>query len=118
MRRHHTHYFFFFFNDTATTEIYTLSLHDALPICVAHELCLTGEMISAEEAQRIGLVNHIYEPAELLPAAEAMAKKIIANGPLAVKFTMGGIERGVEMPLGEGWFLEVALFCVWWGTGE
>ena len=45
---------------------------------------LTGEMISAEEAMRIGLVNHIYEPAELLPAAEAMAKKIIANAPLAV----------------------------------
>src|SRR2546430_4655698 len=85
---------------------------------MAHELCLTGEMITAEEAMRIGLVNHVYEAADLLPAAEAMAKKIIANGPLAVKFTMGGIERGVEMPLGEGWFLEVALFCVWWGTGE
>jgi enoyl-CoA hydratase/carnithine racemase len=36
---------------------------------VAHELCLTGEMITAEEALRIGLVNHIHEPAELLPAA-------------------------------------------------
>src|SRR5712692_6911260 len=40
----------------------------------AQELCLTGEMITADEAQRIGLVNRIYEPAELLPAAEAMAK--------------------------------------------
>ncbi len=79
---------------------------------VAHELCLTGEMITAEEAQRIGLVNHIYEPAELLPAAEAMAKKIIANGPLAVKFTMEAIERGVEMPLEEGLFLEATLFGV------
>lgn len=79
---------------------------------IAHELCLTGEMISAEEAQRIGLVNHIYEPAELLPAAEAMAKKIIANGPLAVKFTMEAIERGVEMPLEEGLFLEATLFGV------
>ncbi|HWZ98422.1 MAG TPA: enoyl-CoA hydratase-related protein [Candidatus Dormibacteraeota bacterium] len=79
---------------------------------VAHELCLTGEMINAEEAQRIGLVNHIYEPAELLPAAEAMAKKIIANGPLAVKFTMEAIERGVEMPLEEGLFLEATLFGV------
>src|ERR1700747_1333088 len=48
---------------------------------VAHELCLTGEMITAEEAQRIGLVNHIYEPAELLPAAEALAKKIIRKAP-------------------------------------
>ncbi len=35
---------------------------------VAHELCLTGEMITAEEALRIGLVNHIHEPAELIPA--------------------------------------------------
>jgi len=79
---------------------------------VAHELCLTGEMISAEEALRIGLVNHIYEPAELLPAAEALAKKIIANAPLAVKFTMESIERGTEMPLEEGQFLEATLFGI------
>jgi enoyl-CoA hydratase len=77
---------------------------------VAQELCLTGEMITAEEAQRIGLVNHIYELAELLPAAEAMAKKIIANAPLAVKYTMEAIERGVEMPQEEGLFLEATLF--------
>jgi enoyl-CoA hydratase len=76
----------------------------------AHELCLTGEMITAEESQRIGLVNHIYEPAELLPAAEAIAKKIIANAPLAVKYTMEAIERGVEMPQEEGLFLEATLF--------
>ncbi len=79
---------------------------------VAHELCLTGEMISADEALRVGLVNHVYEPAELLPAAEALAKKIIANAPLAVKFTMEAIERGVEMPLEEGQFLEAALFGI------
>jgi enoyl-CoA hydratase len=77
---------------------------------VAHELCLSGEMMTAEEAQRIGLVNHIYEPAELLPAAEALAKKIIANAPLAVKYTMEAIERGVEMPQEEGLFLEATLF--------
>jgi len=77
---------------------------------VAHELCLTGEMISAEEALRIGLVNHVYEAAELLPAAEALAKKIIANAPLSVKYTMEVIERGTEMPLGEGQFLETTLF--------
>src|SRR6202000_191428 len=77
---------------------------------VAHELCLTGEMITAEEAQRIGLVNRIYEPAELLPAAEAIAKKIIANAPLAVKYTMEAIERGVELPQEEGLFLEATLF--------
>jgi enoyl-CoA hydratase len=77
---------------------------------VAHEVCLTGEMITAEEAHRIGLVNHVYEPAELLSAAEALAKKIMANGPIAVKYTMEAIERGVEMPLEEGLFLEATLF--------
>jgi enoyl-CoA hydratase len=77
---------------------------------VAHELCLTGEMITAEEAQRIGLVNHIYEPAELLTAAEAMAKKIIANAPVAVKYTIEAIERGFEMAQQEGLFLEATLF--------
>src|SRR5256885_2970216 len=79
---------------------------------IAHELCLTGEMITAEEALRIGLVNHVYEPAELLPAAEAMAKKIIANAPLAVKDTMEAIERGVGMPVEEGLFLAATLFGV------
>jgi enoyl-CoA hydratase len=77
---------------------------------VAHELCLTGEMITAEEAQRIGLVNRIYEPGELLAAAEAMAKKIIANAPIAVQYTMEAIERGVEMAQEEGLFLEATLF--------
>jgi enoyl-CoA hydratase len=77
---------------------------------MAHELCLTGEMISAEAALRIGLVNHVYEPADLLPAAEALAKKIIANAPLSVKYTMEAIERGSEMPLEEGQYLESALF--------
>jgi enoyl-CoA hydratase len=77
---------------------------------VAHELCLTGEMISADEAMRIGLVNHVHEAAELLAAAEAMAKKIIANAPLAVRYTMDAIERGMEMPQEEGLFLEATLF--------
>jgi enoyl-CoA hydratase len=77
---------------------------------VAHELCLTGEMITAEEALRIGLVNHTYEPGELLPAAEALAKKIIGNAPLAVKYTSEAIERGTQMPLEEGLFLEATLF--------
>jgi enoyl-CoA hydratase len=84
----------------------------------AHELCLTGELINAEEAQRIGLVNHIYEPAELQPAAEAMAKKIIEKAPLAVKYCMEAIERGVEMPQEEGLFLEATLFGVCCATED
>lgn len=77
---------------------------------MAHELILTGEMISADEAQRIGLVNHVVEPAELMSTAEAIAKKIIANAPLAVQFSMDAIERGMEMSQEEGLFLEATLF--------
>jgi enoyl-CoA hydratase len=77
---------------------------------VAHELILTGDMISAEEALRIGLVNRVVEPAELLPAAEMIARKIIVNAPLAVKFAMEAVEHGMEMPQEEGLFLEATLF--------
>ena len=77
---------------------------------VAHELILTGEMISTDEALRIGLVNHVSEPAELISTAEAIARKIIANAPLAVKFAMEAIEHGMEMPQEEGLYLEATLF--------
>jgi enoyl-CoA hydratase len=85
---------------------------------VAYELCLTGEMISAEEAQRIGLVNHVYEPAELLPAATALAKKIAANGRFAVGLAMEAIARGADMPQEEGMALEAALFGTCCATAE
>jgi enoyl-CoA hydratase/carnithine racemase len=77
---------------------------------VAHELVLGAEMISADEAMRIGLVNHVYEPLELMPAAEALAKKIAGNAPLAVQYAMEAIEHGMEMPQEEGLFLEATLF--------
>ncbi|MGD0964276.1 MAG: enoyl-CoA hydratase-related protein [Candidatus Acidiferrales bacterium] len=77
---------------------------------IAHELILTGDMIGAEEALRIGLVNRVTEPADLLATAESLARKIIANAPLAVKYSMEAIERGMEMPQAEGLFLEATLF--------
>jgi enoyl-CoA hydratase len=77
---------------------------------VAHELILTGEMITADEALRIGLVNRVVEPAELLATAEAIAKKIIANPPVAVKYALEAVERGMEMPQEEGLYLEATLF--------
>ena len=77
---------------------------------VAHELILTGEMITAEEALRVGLVNRVVEPGELLVTAEAIAKKIIANAPLAVKYALEAVERGMEMPQEEGLYLEATLF--------
>jgi enoyl-CoA hydratase len=77
---------------------------------VAHELILTGEMISAEEALRVGLVNRVVEPGELLATAEAIARKIIANAPLAVKYALEAVEHGMEMPQEEGLYLEATLF--------
>jgi len=77
---------------------------------VAQEMILTGEMITADEALRVGLVNRVVEPAELLATAEGIAKKIIANAPLAVKYAMEAVERGMETPQEEGLFLEAALF--------
>ncbi len=77
---------------------------------VAHELCLGGEMITAEEAARIGLVNRVVEPGELMATCEGVAKKIIEKAPLAVKYAMEAIERGVEMAQEEGLFLEATLF--------
>jgi enoyl-CoA hydratase len=77
---------------------------------VASYLILTGEMLSAEEALRIGLVQQVVEPAELRSAAEALARKILANAPLAVRYAMEAIRRGLEMPLAEGLQMEATLF--------
>lgn len=79
---------------------------------IAMQLLLTGEMISAEEAYRIGLVNEVKAPGELIPRAEAIAQKIIANGPLAVQYTMEAVNKGMEMGLAEGLYLEAVLFGV------
>jgi enoyl-CoA hydratase len=85
---------------------------------MAHELILTGDHISAEEALRIGLVNRVTEPAELIPTAEALAKRIIANAPLAVQYAMEAVEHGTEMTQEEGQFLEATLFGLCCATGD
>src|SRR5512146_2547718 len=77
---------------------------------IAMQLLLTGEMITAQEAYRIGLVNEVVAAAELIPRAEAIAQKIIANAPLAVQWAMEAVNKGMEMPLAEGLFLEATLF--------
>jgi enoyl-CoA hydratase len=77
---------------------------------LAMQMLLTGEMVSAQDALRMGLVNQVTSLAELMPAAESMAKKIAANAPLAVKFTLEAVQHGMEMPQEEGLFLEATLF--------
>ena len=77
---------------------------------IAMQMVLAGEMITAQEAYRIGLVNEVVAAAELIPRAEAIAAKIIANAPLAVQYAMEAVIKGMEMPLAEGLYLEATLF--------
>ena len=63
----------------------------------ASQLLVTGEMLPAAEALRIGLVNQVVPQAELQVTVEAIAKKVIANAPLAVKFCLDALDRGMEM---------------------
>jgi len=76
----------------------------------ALELILSGEPVSAQEAYRIGLVNQVVPAPDLMAAAEKLARKIIANAPLAVKFAMEAVHHGLEMTQEEGEFLEATLF--------
>jgi enoyl-CoA hydratase/carnithine racemase len=85
---------------------------------LAMQMVLAGEMISAQEAHRIGLVNEVTPAAELIPRAEAIAAKIIANGPLAVQYAMEAVNKGMEMTLAEGLFLEAALFGMCCATSD
>jgi enoyl-CoA hydratase/carnithine racemase len=79
---------------------------------LAMEIILAGEMITAQDAYRIGLVNEVTSAADLIPRAEAIAAKIILNAPLAVQYAMEAVNRGMDMTLAEGLFLEATLFGV------
>jgi len=85
---------------------------------IANQLLLTGEMITAQEAHRIGLVNEVTSPAELIPRAEAIAQKIIANAPLAVQYTLEAVNQGMEMTQAEGLYLEAILFGICCATED
>ena len=85
---------------------------------IAMQLVLTGEAISAQEAHRIGLVNEVTAPAELIPRAEAIAQKIMANAPLAVQYAMEAVNHGMELTLAEGLYLEATLFGVCCATQD
>ncbi len=80
-----------------------------VPFGIAMEILLTEDFISAEEAYRIGLVNKVVPAAELTSTAEAMARRINENGPLAVRAIKEAVYRGVRMPLEDALHLERAL---------
>src|SRR5271154_926790 len=84
----------------------------------ALQLILSAEMIGAQEAYRIGLVNEIVPAADLLTRAEAILRKIASNAPMAVKFALTAVNKGLETSQDEGLLLEASYFGLCAGTED
>jgi enoyl-CoA hydratase len=76
----------------------------------AKELIYTGEIIDANEALRIGLVDRVVKGEELLDAARKLAATILSKGPLAIRAAKKAINEGLALPLREGLKLEAHYF--------
>jgi enoyl-CoA hydratase len=76
----------------------------------AMEIILTGVPISAAEAERIGLVNRVVTAAELLNEARALAEQLASHAPIATRYILDVITRGLEMPFAEASVFEATLF--------
>jgi enoyl-CoA hydratase/carnithine racemase len=87
----------------------TQRLPRAIPLAKAMELLLTGELIDAQEALRLGLVNRVVPLADLLPTAQALADLILQRGPLAVRAAKRAALEGLDGTLEEGLALETRL---------
>jgi enoyl-CoA hydratase len=84
----------------------------------ARELCYTGLPIDAEEAMRIGLVNAVVEPADLMPRVRAVAEIIAGKAPLAIADIKRAIRRGAELPLADANELERQLFAALFASDD
>lgn len=84
----------------------------------ALELCMTGDMIDAAEALRIGLVNRVLPAEELLPQALATLHRIAVNGPLAIARVKEALHRGAELPLPEANDLEQQTFAALFASAD
>src|SRR4051794_24742722 len=85
---------------------------------IAMQLLLTGEMITAQEAHRIGLVNEVIPANQLIARAEAIAQSIIKNAPLAIQYCLEAVNHGMELTQQEGLYLEATLFAVCCATED
>jgi enoyl-CoA hydratase len=84
----------------------------------AMELLLTGSPISATEAERIGLVNRVVPAAELMTAARALADKLARHAPVAIRYILDAVNRGLEMSTAEASALEATLFGLAMATDD
>jgi enoyl-CoA hydratase len=84
----------------------------------ALQLLLTGEMIDAAEAHRIGLVNRVVSGDQLISTATALIQQMLTNAPLAVAACIDMVDRGLEMPLDDALSLEATQFGVLIATDD
>lgn len=84
----------------------------------AKYLCMTGEMISAVEAKRLGLVHKVLSPKQLLPEAKELAKLLVKKSPLALAYAKKAINQGTEVDLDTGLKLEAAYFGLTFATDD
>jgi len=87
----------------------TQRLPRMIPSCLAAEMLLMGKIIDAQEAYRIGLVNTVVPPEEVMAKAKEYAKNMCKAGPLAVRAAKEAMIRGCEMTLEDGLRLEYSL---------
>ena len=78
----------------------------------------TGETVSAEEALRFGLVNHVVPAVELPARAEFLAREIAQLAPLAIRACLEAVNQGIQLPLAEGLALETKLFASLFDTDD
>jgi enoyl-CoA hydratase/carnithine racemase len=79
----------------------------------ALQIILSGERINAQEAYRIGLVNEVVPvAANLIPRAEAILNQIFKNAPIAVKYSLEAVNKGLETSISDGLSLEASLFGI------
>jgi enoyl-CoA hydratase/carnithine racemase len=84
----------------------------------ALKLILSGDIIDAAEAYRIGLVDELEPDGHVVERAETVLKKIIANAPLSVKYALEAVNKGLETSVAEGLLVEASLFAVCASTDD
>ena len=80
-----------------------MRLPKRIPIAVAYELAMTGDPIDAGRAYALGLVNKVVPAESVLAEALALAERIAANAPLAVRYSKSVMKRAAEIPEADGW---------------
>ena len=87
-------------------------------VAKAKELLFSGRMITAAEAEKIGLVNAVYPAGELMNAALEMAKSFTRNAPVAIKYVKASVDRGMQMDIDGGIALENELYAMCFATED